>query len=145
MAKTKEIEYIFDLIINDLNLTLFNDDLTDLMKFRKTCYEANEKSKLLNMFHKETLLAYDTTLRLFANIIFEKIPNERNLELETIPKIEEFKTWFGSLEFDDFILICFTLYDQQMMQFKTDEDLQFIINVYVTNRELSYVQPNKKN
>lgn len=145
MKKPKEIEYIFDIIANDLNLILFNDNLNNLMEFRKGCYEAMEKSKIMNMFHKNTLTAYDNSLRLFANILFEKIPSDRGFELETLPEFEEFQYWFGSLEFDDFILICFLLQDEKLLKIDTLEELQFIINVYITNRELSYVQPNNKN
>jgi len=140
-----EYEYIFDLIINDLDLNLFSDTIDFLMAFRKDCNVAVEKSKLINMFNKNTLLAYDSSLRLFASLIFERIPQERGIELTELPEFEDFKKWFASLELDDFILICFTLKDQQMLTFKTDEDLQFIINVYITNRELEYVKPNQTN
>lgn len=139
------MEYIFDLIINDLNLNLFSDTLDYLLSFRKDCVAAVDKSKLINLFNKNTLLAYDSSLRLFASLLFEKVPEERGIELEKLPEIEDFKKWFASLELDDFALICFTLKDQQMLDIKTEEDLQFLINVYITNRELEYVQPNKKN
>jgi hypothetical protein len=145
MKKTKEIEYIFDIIVNDLNMVLFNDNLNTLMDFKNKCYAALDKSKLINMFHKNTLSAYDNSLRLFANILFEKIPTDRGFKLETLPEFEEFQYWFGSLEFDDFILICFLLQDEKFLKIDNIEELQFIINVYITNRELSYVQPNKNN
>lgn len=141
----KEIEYIFDLVINELDFNLFNDNLGSLMAFRQECITCQDKSKLINMFHPNTLLAYDTSLRLFANLLFEKIPNERNITLTNIPEFVDFKKWFGSLEFDDFVGICFMLKDQQMVDIKTAEDLQFLVNVFITNRELEYVQPNKTN
>lgn len=142
---TKEIEYIFDLIISELNLVLFNDTQNQLMAFKRDCYAALDRSKMINMFHKNTLLSYDTSLRLFANIIFEKIPNERDLELTQMPEFEEFQKWFAQLEFDDFVLLCFFLKDQLMLELKNSEDLQFIINVFITNKGFSNAKSNPQN
>ena len=144
MPKTTDIEYIFDLMINDLDLNLYNDSIEKLLKFRTKCKAAMDKAVMMNIFDEKTLMAYDTTLRLFANLIFEKIPEEREIDIEP-PEFEDFRKWFNSISPDDFFLLCFNLYDQQMIEFKTEEDLQFIINVYFTNsRDAKYEQPNKK-
>lgn len=143
MPKTNDIEYIFDLIINDLDLNLYNDSIENVLKFRSQCKEAMDKAVMINIFDQKTLLAYDTTLRLFANLIFEKIPADREIDIEP-PEFDEFRKWFNTISPDDFYLILFNLYDQQMIDFKTEEDLQFIINVYFTNsREVAYEQPDK--
>jgi hypothetical protein len=143
MAKLIDVEYIFDLIINDLDLNLYDDNIESLLKFRTTCAAAMEKAVQMNIFDQKTLFAYDTTLRLFANLLFEKIPADREIDIEP-PEWEDFRKWFSQLSPDDFYLILFTLEDQQMMDFKTEEDLQFIINVFFTNsRDAAYDQPNK--
>jgi hypothetical protein len=144
MEKELVLNYIFDFIINEFNLILFNDNQTDLLAFRDDCYKVFETGSVMNLWDKNTLTAYDNAVRLLASLIFEKVPDEENLDIGEAPDLEDVKLWLSSLQFDDYILILAYLEDHNLIKIESEEDLQFLVNVYITNKEMTNAEYNSR-
>jgi endonuclease III-like uncharacterized protein len=126
-------EYIFNLLFIDDNLIILNK-YERLLAFVDKCKEMTANSQLVSLMDKNTLVTYDTTLRLLANVIYERIPAYEEIELDNVQDFEEFRKWLATLDdVSKFALVSY-LNDRGYINIEDDEDLQFMINVLETVR-----------
>jgi len=124
-------EYIFNLIFVDDNLVILNK-YERLLAFIEKCKDMATKGQMVSLMDKNTLVTYDTTLRLLANVIYERIPTYEDIELDNVQDFEEFRKWLATIDdVSKYALISY-LNDRGYINVDSEEDLQFMINVLET-------------
>jgi hypothetical protein len=124
-------EYMLNLVSVYENLILLNKN-ENMFNFIHRCRKFQGTSQVMNFFDKDTLAVYDTVVRLLANTLFERIPAEEELPLDDLPKIEEFRSWAGSLSYTEWYVLLYFLYTRGYLELQEDENLQYMINVHRT-------------
>lgn len=124
-------EYIFNLIFVDDNLVILNK-YERLLAFIDKCKDLATKGQMISLMDKNTLVTYDTTLRLLANVVYERIPSYEDIELDNVQDFEEFRKWLATIDdISKYTLISY-LNDRGYINVESEEDLQFMINVLET-------------
>ena len=124
-------EYIINLIFIDNNLLFLNEEY-GILSFIAKCEELQQSSKILALTDNDTLVSYDTVLRLFAHVIYEKVPEVEEIDLPNTPSFEDFKKWFVQLSDNSTYTILNYLSNRGYINIDQEEDFQFIINVLET-------------
>jgi hypothetical protein len=128
-------EYIINLIFIDDNLLFLNKDF-ELLKFIDRCNGLKGTSKIISVMDNDSLVTYDTTIRLFAHIIYEKIPAAEEIDLPNTPSIDDFKRWLAQLSDNCGYALLNYMINRGYISITNDPDLQFMINVLETVRVL---------
>lgn len=127
--------YIYDLIYESENMILFNKNRR-LFNFIDKCRKNYDNAQVLLIFDKNTLSNYDAALRSFANIIFERVPDDFEIELNKTPSMKQFKSWIISLKETELFTVLYFLKKYGYINIGDELHFEFIINVFYTLRVL---------
>lgn len=108
MVAPTYLEYIFNLIYINENMNILNTN-ENLFVFMEHCTEFYDNGRPFNLFDQELLVSFETSIRVLAHIIFERIPKDEQIELHELPTLRQFKTWIKNLTPVDFYNILFCL------------------------------------
>lgn len=125
------IDYIFNLIYISENMVILNKN-DHILNFITKCEEKYESAQLISFFDSTSLYHYDATLRLLANVIFERVPHAESIELDSIPSMSQFKAWLAALTKIDIFTLLYFLDKRAYINIKNPLHFDYMIDVIYT-------------
>ncbi len=125
------IEYIFNLIMITENFVILNKN-EDMFKFIAKAQQKLTDATPINLFDEKTLITYDTTVRLLANAIFERVPKDEGVDLDDTPSLDQFRAWIRGLKDIDIFVLLYFLTTRGYIILDSDDQFDFIISVILS-------------